>query len=356
MLRRNFQTAVIPALVALGLLPAPGPAQGTVFPVPAWSTATPEAAGLDPAKLDQLAALAGGTGMVVRGGHVVREWGSPDSGGDWASASKSVLSTLLFMADQQQLCGIHQVIGDFQPGGSVKDSSITFFHLANMISGYSRGESPGQAWAYNDHAINLYGYVLCHRVFGTSPPDVFDQQLGFLGFQDPVTVSASQYGRIKVMSVRDFARLGLLWLNRGHWDGTQVIDESYFDLLADPVPLGTPLSTVDGPESWNLGTFGGSDNQGFDGTGGYAMSFWTNSSGIRWPGFPEEVYLSSGHGDIKVCWVLPDLDIVAAAFDVDPAFGGSPGLQILYDAVVGATPAPEGIESSSWSAVKARHR
>ena len=325
------------------------PAFGTVFPQSDWQTRTPAEAGLRIEKLEALADLAGGAGVVVRDGYIAYEWGGASTFGDWASASKPVLSTLLFMADEQERCGIHQVVGDFQPGGSAKDSSITFFHLANMVSGYSRGENPGQAWAYNDVAINLYGYVLCHRVFGTSPPDVFDQQLGFLGFQDPVTVSTSQYGRIKVMSVRDFARFGLLWLNRGNWDGAQVIDESYFDLVTAQVPPGTPVTSSDGPESWDLGTFGGSDNQNFSGPGAYGMNFWVNTNNL-WPSAPANVYHASGHGGQKTCWVVPDLNIVVAGLGgVD--LGSDQAIRLILEANI-----PTPVDSASWGQIKAMHR
>ena len=143
--------------------------------------------------------------------------------------------------------------------------------------GYSRAEGAGAAWAYNDHAINLYGYALCHEVFGQAPSAVVAAELGFLGFEDTRNISDSQYGRIKVMSIRDFARLGLLWLNRGAWDGVQRIPDASFDLVVNHVPSAHPTTSGDGPESWSLGSYGGSDDQGPFGPGHYGMNFWVNT-------------------------------------------------------------------------------
>ena len=63
-----------------------------------------------------------------------------------------------------------------------KDAPMTFAHLANMTSGYARGEAPGAAWAYNDYAIKLYAVTLFDRVLGTSAnaAATADTRLGFL--------------------------------------------------------------------------------------------------------------------------------------------------------------------------------
>ena len=251
-------------VIALGTA-LPPRAQSEVFPGAIWQTRTPAAVDLDESKLQELAMLVGGSGMIARYGYQVFTWGSITSGADWASASKPVLSTLLFVAVDRGLCSLDSAVGDFLSGGSAKDSSITLLHLANMTSGYSRAELPGAAWAYNDHAINLYGHVLCELIFGASPSSVYGAELEFLQFEDAVEVSGSQLGRIKKMSVRDFARIGLFWARAGNWSGVQQVPASYFESVSDPVAVSLPRTSSDGPESWNFGTFGGGDDQIADG-------------------------------------------------------------------------------------------
>ncbi|MCA9753290.1 MAG: serine hydrolase [Gemmatimonadetes bacterium] len=346
MTRKPWWIAGMLAVISLSTAPA----RSEVFPGSQWQTRSPEQAGLRADMLQQLADYAGGDGIVIRDGYQVYSWGDPSNRGDWASASKPVLTTLLFLAADQGLCQIDQTIGDFMVGGTAKDRAITFHHLASMTSGYSRGEGPGQAWAYNDFAINLYGYVLCEKVWGASPPDVVQDQLAFLGFQDPVTIGTGQYGRVKAMSVRDFARLGLFWLNRGQWDGEQVIPESYFDLIAEPVPSGTPVTSSDGPESWDLGSFGGSDNQTSAGPGRYAMNFWVNVNNNQWPGRPTNVYHAAGHGGQKVCWIVPDMNVVVAGIG-GGALGNAAALDLILEANDSSPVTPV-----SWAEVKAMHR
>ena len=340
------------SLAAAGNL-AP-PAFAGVFPGSSWETRTPAEVDLDPSELDAFAALVGGSGVIVRHGYLVYEWGSGGTvSGDWASASKPLLSTLLFVADERGLTTIHTPMADVMTGGNPKDNAITFFHLANMMSGYSRGEDAGTAWAYNDHAINLYGHALCEQVFGQPPSSVYATELAFLGFEDDVTISDVQFGRVKKMSIRDFARLGLFWLERGHWNGTQVVSDSFFDLVTNQVPSGLPATSSDGSESWNLGSFGGSDDQAAPVPGNYGMNFWVNTNGI-WSGVPASVFAAIGHGGDENCAVLPDQDMVAAGI-------GSwlPPEDSRYEEALArlvAAVGPTAVETTSWGSVKAIYR
>lgn len=320
-----------------------------VFPGSVWESRAPEDVGLDASKLQQLANLVSGSGVIVRDGYQVYEWGNPAATLDWASAAKPVISTLLFMAEDEGLCAMDDPIGNYIAGGTPKDAQITFFQLANMTSGYSRAEAAGTAWAYNDFAINLYGYVVAEKVFNSTPSVVFADKFDFLGFQDPIIVSDSQFLRLKAMSVRDFARLGLFWLNRGNWDGTQVIPDSYFDRVTNHVPPGIPVTSSDGPESWNLGSYGGSDNQGSTGPGHYGMNFWVNTNGFYVPS-DTNLFAAVGHGGQKVCFVFPDRDLVVAGFG-NWGHPSTAAVQIVLEADTRTA-----VEPTTWARLKSRYR
>ena len=70
------------------------------YPNVEWEVRTPEEVGLDVAKLQEFSASVGGAGAIVRDGYMVYTWGnqSARTGQAWASASKSVVSTMLFFA------------------------------------------------------------------------------------------------------------------------------------------------------------------------------------------------------------------------------------------------------------------
>jgi CubicO group peptidase (beta-lactamase class C family) len=331
----------------------PRAAAAHVFPGPTWETRTPAELGLDAAKLQELQSLVGGSGMIVRFGYQAWTWGNVSALRNWASASKPVISTLLFEADAEGLCTFSSTMGEYHAGGSMKDRSITFHHLANMISGYSRGEGPGEAWAYNDYAINLYGYTLFHEVYGGAPSAVLPAQLSFLQFEDSFVISDTQYGRLIGVSIRDFARIGYFWLRRGEWSGVARIPSGYFDLVVNQVPVSTPLSTQDGPESWDYGTFGGGDNQDPLGPGEYGYNFWVNTNGF-WPGVPSDVFQANGHSGDEVCTVFPSLGIVALGVGVWGHPSTAP-LLLIVESVVDGTAVGEGVRPESWGAIKAMH-
>jgi CubicO group peptidase (beta-lactamase class C family) len=143
------------------------------------------------------------------------------------------------------------------------------------------------------------------------------------------------------MSIRDFARIGLLWLNRGHWDGVQVIPASYFDLIDNQVPLGTPTSSSDGAESWDLGSFGGGDNQAAAGAGRYGMNFWVNTNNI-WPSAPANVYHAAGHGGQKTCWIVPDMNLVVAGLG-GAELGSNQAIGLIIEADTA-----QAVDDASW--------
>jgi hypothetical protein len=93
----------------------------------------------DPRKIDEICKLLEGRGCIVRHGYVIKTWGRQSQKGDWLSSSKPVFSTLLFFALQEgKLDSVHTPIKRFGWAPCPKDETMTFHHLANMISGYAR--------------------------------------------------------------------------------------------------------------------------------------------------------------------------------------------------------------------------
>src|SRR6185436_14850677 len=102
--------------------------------------------------------------------------------------------------------------------------SIAWRHFASQTSGYGLIEKPGQAYSYNDFALALYYDTLTQKVFGTNGTEVLRTRLGEpLQFEDHYSFSAfnkaDREGRLAI-SVRDFARFGLLYLRGGQWRGS----------------------------------------------------------------------------------------------------------------------------------------
>lgn len=310
-------------LGALGAVEPPRP----VCPGDRWDVRTPGEVGLDPFKLRDLAELVGGRGCVVRYGYLCSAWGDVTRSADVASAMKPVISTLLLLAVQEgRLTSVDALVADYEPalkglnGG--KDARITWRHLASMTSGYGLAEAPGEAWAYNDYAIALYYDVLMQKVFRQNGTEVLRSRLGrVLGFEDDYSFEAfgpdDRAGRLAI-SVRDFARFGLLWARGGRWRGQQVLSPGLVRIaLNSPVPASTPRTS--GREADMLDgqrTVGGGKDQTPTGPGFYSFNWWlnrTDGQGRRlFVGGPSDLFVASGHGGVRAVWVLPSLDMVVS--------------------------------------------
>lgn len=318
--------------VAIGLLIVSGTCvQGAnsaevVFPRAEWEIKQPEELGLDGARLDAVATALGSRGCVIKNGYIVKTWGPQDQVGDWFSSAKPVLSTLLMFALQEgKVKSLDQPLVDFGWELSPKDQTMTLRHLASMTGGYARPEAPGEAWAYNDYAIQLYQKTLFDKIFQGTPEEVFHDphRFGALNLQDGFVFRKKN--RRMSASVRDFSRVAWLWLNRGNWEGRQIIPRAYFDDNMRPqVPADLPLSS-DAPTNdyLQIGTYGGESNHfSTAGPGIYGFNWWFNDNvthaedKLTWPDAPRDAFMSVGHcGNCSV--IMPSLNLVVVAAEAD---------------------------------------
>jgi CubicO group peptidase (beta-lactamase class C family) len=198
---------------------------------------------------------------------------------------------------------------------------MTFRHLGAMSSGYARPERPGEAWAYNDFAIQLYQKTLFDRVFKADPAEVANapNRFGSLGLEDGLAFRASNR-RISA-SVRDFARIAWFWLHRGEWAGKQILPRAMFDEMMRPqiakdVPLTRPAETDDYLKIGSYG--GGSDHFSKAGPGVYGFNWWFNRTGrdhpdrLTWPDAPGDTFMAIGANGNSAA-IVPSLGAVLVA-------------------------------------------
>ena len=348
--------------VACGRAPAP-------FPGESWQYRSPPELGLDSAVLDRFVERVQSSGrdagVIVKDGYVVKMWGDTAARVDWASAGKSALSTmLLFALAEGRLSSLDEpVLGwgwddTTDPARRLQgmDRAITFRHLANMTSGLDRIEGPGEAYAYNDNAVQLYARTLMRVFDAETSPTAFNAaamapgRLGLLGFEDgPLfgTTDPLQAHRAEtslVTSPRDLARLGWFWLNKGNWRGRQVLPESLFEQFVAPLVSGnTPLSIAATQKYLRIGTWG--NPLSFDipfGPGIYGLHWWFNgvvgaSDRRHWPDTPLDTFAAIGNYPDKMVVVIPSRGLVvvgtgdwSAGTLVTPPLDGSRGQPHRY--------------------------
>ena len=213
--------------------------------------------------------------------------------------------------------GVRTAAEDAQPG---KDADITWRHLASQTSGYGLAEAPGAAYSYNDFALTLYYDLLTQQVFQTNGTEVLRTRLAEpLQFEDAYTFNAfrraDRDGRL-ALSVRDFARFGLLYLRNGRWRDRQVVRPEFIRMaINSPISAETPLTS--GREAEMLPgqhSIGGTRNITPVGPGYYSFNWWlnrTNLAGQRlFVDAPPDTYVASGHGGKRALWIFPSLDLI----------------------------------------------
>ncbi|HOA74593.1 MAG TPA: DUF1593 domain-containing protein [Phycisphaerae bacterium] len=336
-----------------------------VFPQKTWSFMTPAEAGLDASKLDAFRDYVGGRGCVVRYGRMVYTWGEQNIRQDVASACKPVFSHFLFKAvESKRLASLDTPVRTYAPcleelnaELGYKDRDITFRHMANQVSCYGVREKPGTAFDYNDWQMALFWDVLFLKVYGATYADVDSTVLrplltDPLQCEDDPTLLAfgisDRAGRLAI-SVRDFARFGLLYLRAGNWNGTQLIDRHFaVEAVTSPLPVSIPRTAGEPAEmcadARTIGSQKVADNQ-TDHHGSYSWAWWLNGitrSGQRhWPDAPPDTFGALGHANgQRAVIVIPSLDLVVSWNDT--TLGNKPGnpneaLRRLIEAVRPAT-------------------
>jgi CubicO group peptidase (beta-lactamase class C family) len=236
------------------------------------------------------------TGIILKDGKIVAEWGAVNRVDMTFSISKTFLSSVAGIAyDQGLIKDINEPVYKLVKTGhfdSDHNKKITWDHLLRQTSGWQGslwgkpdwadrpGEKPwsalaaeplepGQHWKYNDVRVNALALALLH-VFREPLPDVLKR-----AFMDPIGASdtwawhgyrnsfveidgkrmqsvsgGGHWGGGMFISARDLARLGLLAERNGKWSDKQILSEQWIEMARTP----TKTRPTYGFMNWFLNT------------------------------------------------------------------------------------------------------
>lgn len=340
-------------LIALLLLTfaAPLPAQDYFPPRHQWETVQPAVAGFDAEKLAAAVEFArsaavtepkdlhqvitdsfaprepdfrilgptrprdGDSGIIVKGGRIVAEWGDVHRVDMTFSAVKSYLATMWAIAWRDGLIeSLDDRVAEYVRDGkfdSDHNAWITWRHLLNQTSDWSgtlwevpdwadrpEGDDrskwpdrelhePGTYFKYNDVRVNLAAYSVM-QVLREPLPVVLRREImnpigasttwRWHGYENSWVVLDGQrmqsvsggghFGGGLFISARDHARFGLLMENRGVWNGRRLLPDEWFGMLREPTPVRKD----------------------------YGLMWWLNTDRERIPAAPESAYWAAGFG------------------------------------------------------------
>jgi len=258
---------------------------------------------------------AGSSGMILRDGYIVAEWGDTRRVDMTFSAVKSYLSTVAGLALADGLIeDVHDPVGEYVRDGkfaSAHNRKITWHHLLQQTSDWQStlwgtpdwadrpvGDTvaemrnrelhePGSHFKYNDVRVNLLAYSLL-QVWREPLPVVLRERImdpigasntwRWHGYRNSWVVLDGQrmqsvsggghFGGGLFISTRDHARFGLLFERRGQWRDQQLFPAAWVDQLRQPAAARSD----------------------------YGYMWWLNTDRERIPEAPQSAYWAAGFG------------------------------------------------------------
>ncbi len=315
-----MRAAIALALVGLGCSSDPPKWQ--------WPEGTPDEQGMDATMLEGARTYAFQTGkntqgvVVTRGGMLVAEWyeegrDAKSYGASW-SVAKSFTSALIGIAiEEGKIDGVDVSLADFYP--SWASDARAMIDLENVLQ-----MSTGLEWKVDYNINNANDSDVVKLVFTTEspldyviakpaemPPNTeFEYSSGntllMSGMLAQATgMSAGEYAQSRLfekldiegadwwraktgetltyccldMTSRDFARFGLLYMQRGQWEGEQIVPEAWVDASVAPSPR----------------------------YAGYGYQWWLEGKSNT--AVPPDLFMADGH-DGQYIYVIPSLELV----------------------------------------------
>ena len=254
--------------------------------------------------------------MILVNGRIVMEYylngHSATTPWYWASAGKTLTAAVTGIAQQEGLININNKVSDYLGTGwtsapLAKENLITCKNLLSMNSGLddSMGDSvnpsnllyvadAGTRWAYHNVYVKLQDVVAAAS--GQSWSTYFNTKLrDRIGMTGGAWIASGDDLSVYWSTTRNMARFGLLALNKGKWNGVQVVNEAFFN---EAVNTSQNLNQAYGYMWW------------LNGKSTYRLpqtQFQFNGSII--PNGPADMYCALGKNDQKI-YVVPSKKMV----------------------------------------------
>jgi CubicO group peptidase (beta-lactamase class C family) len=176
--------------------------------------------------------------------------------------------------------------------GVAFENAAVYFDGADAFDAAQRNlvlTRPGAVFRYVNAGINVLGAIIRERIEARGLPyhetlyGLLADRLGMPSYQ----ISADLTGNLiasgaAFATLRDYAKLGVLYLNDGVWDGERLLPEGWADYALAPMHGGT----------------------------NYAATFWTNTD-RRFPALPPDAAWMSGASEQRV-FILRRAGLVVA--------------------------------------------
>ena len=173
---------------------------------------------------------------------------------------------------------------------SISDVTQMLFLDADMTKAQMKKETiapPMAVWNYSSGTTNLLSGILrdrfeTHQDYLDFPYTALIDKIGMHSMLIEADMSGNYVGSsYGWANTRDWAKFGLLYLNKGLWNGEQLFDPAWVDYVAKPTALSN---------------------------GTYGAHFWLNANG-KYPDVPKDLYSANGFQG-QFVFIIPSKDLV----------------------------------------------
>ena len=236
---------------------------------------------------------------------------SQTTGWYWASAGKTLTSTLTGIAEQEGYLNLNSKVSDYIGTGwtsipLAKENLITNKHLLTMTSGLediANGDDvtpakltykadAGTRWAYHNVYVKLQDVIA--KATNQTWSTYFNNKLRDKIGMDGTWFQSGNYS-VYYSTSRSMARFALLIANKGKWKNTQILNEKYWNdatATSQNINLGYGyLWWINGKSSYHL------------------PQSQLQISGSIIPSAPNDMYMALGKNDQKI-YIVPSKKMV----------------------------------------------
>ena len=202
----------------------------------------------------------------------------------WAGTDKNTVTTRDI---------VHMTSGlDFEEDYGTQSGVTQMLYLSgdqiDYVASQPLAHEPGTYFNYSTGDANLLAKIVHDMTGGTAQSaynfyqNALFHKLGIgSAFIEVDAVGQFVGGAYGFMTPRDWLRMGQLYLQRGQWNGQQVVSSAWIDYVTQPSPV----------------------------TDIYGGQIWLNSRGNEWPELPHDTYYFAGHQGQRVI-VIPSENLV----------------------------------------------
>ncbi|MGI9250503.1 MAG: serine hydrolase domain-containing protein [Pseudohongiellaceae bacterium] len=269
-----------------------------------------------------------GSGVVIKDGYIVAEWGDVEREDMTFSVAKSYLSTVVGVAvDDGLIRDVHDRVSDYFPHESFSkahNAPITWAHFLHQTSDWSgtlwgkpdwadrpadydpavainrEMHEPGTFYKYNDTRVNMLAFSMLN-VWRRPLDEVLNEHImAPIGASDEWQWHGYENSWVEIdgkrmqspsggahwgggffISTLDHARMGYLFLHNGNWDDEQLISEQWIAAARTPSPINPR----------------------------YGFLWWLNTNQEAVPAAPASAFYATGAGGNYI-WIDQENDLL----------------------------------------------